>query len=53
MLAIPLWLLYEMGVIIAALLVRNRSVTPPASDYQPMTDAEMDAELDRIEAGQK
>lgn len=53
MLAIPLWLLYELGVIIAGVLVRNRSITPPTSDYQPMTDTEMDAELDRIEAEQK
>lgn len=54
MLAIPLWLLYELGIILAATLykVKPAERAPPgyASDYQPMDSDEMDAELDRIES---
>jgi sec-independent protein translocase protein TatC len=48
MLAVPLWLLYEAGILVAAMLVKPR--VEPASDFQPMSDEEMDAELDRIES---
>lgn len=48
MLAIPLWLLYEIGVIVSAALVKRQ--VKLSADYTPMSDAEMDAELDRIEA---
>jgi sec-independent protein translocase protein TatC len=55
MLAVPLWLLYEAGIIMAGFM---RKVKPaeepqpdhPQADYQPMTTDEMDAELDRIES---
>jgi sec-independent protein translocase protein TatC len=57
MLAVPLWLLYELGIILAGFL---RKVKPAPeqqagypSDYQPMTGDEMDAELDRIESENK
>ena len=54
MLALPLWLLYEVGILVAAWLVRNRPATSEEDDvYQPMTGDEMDAELDRIEEEQK
>jgi len=45
MLAMPLWLLYELGIVLA------RFVSKPvlASDYKPLTDAEMEAELDKDE----
>lgn len=48
MLATPLWVLYEVGIIAAALISKPQ----PASegDYVPMSDADMDEELDRIEA---
>lgn len=54
MLAVPLWVLYELGVAIAAWLIRNRPA-PEAEDdaYQPMSGNEMDAELDRIEEERK
>jgi sec-independent protein translocase protein TatC len=45
LLAVPLWLLYELGIVLA------RFVEKPAgeSDYRPLSDAEMEAELDREE----
>jgi sec-independent protein translocase protein TatC len=48
MLAVPLWLLYELGILIAAWVTKNR---PPAEGetYTPLDETEMDAELDRIE----
>lgn len=58
MLAVPLWLLYELGVIVAAMLVKDadaaeEAAPAAASDYRPLSDAEMDRELDRIEAQNK
>ena len=55
MLAIPLWLLYELGIILAGFLRKVKPVEAQqaSADYQPMTDAEMDAELDRIESENK
>lgn len=55
MLAIPLWLLYEVGVIVAAMLNKGDDPETPtaSSDYQPLSDAEMDRELDRIDAEKK
>ena len=54
MLAVPLWLLYEAGILAAAMLVKPR--VESGSDFQPLSETEMDAELDRIESengGQK
>lgn len=51
MLAVPLWLLYEFGVIVAARLARKRP-EPEVEEYRPLTEEELDAELDRIEAEQ-
>ena len=50
MLAVPLWLLYELGIVVAALITRP---TTEKSDYQPMNDDEMERELDLIESEQK
>lgn len=52
MLAVPLWLLYEAGVLVAGWLVRQKPQSP-VEEYQPLTDEEMEAELDRIEEEQK
>lgn len=45
MLAVPLWLLYELGIIL------SRFVTRPVgqSDWKALSDAEMEEELDRAE----
>ncbi len=56
MLAVPLWLLYEVGIVLGGVL---RKVKPAEeiktyeSDYQPMSDEEMDEEFDRIEKENK
>lgn len=54
LLAVPMWLLFELGVFMARTFVRRKSAeeTPSAeaSEYQPLSEDEMDAELDRIEA---
>ncbi|MCB1866511.1 MAG: twin-arginine translocase subunit TatC [Chromatiales bacterium] len=56
LLAVPVWLLYEVGVVASAIMVRNRTrnkakeVMQGETPFSPMSDAEMDAELDRIEA---
>jgi sec-independent protein translocase protein TatC len=52
MLAVPLWILYELGVLVAGWLVRKK-VEAASDEYRPMTDAEMEAEFDRIEDEQK
>lgn len=47
MLAVPLWVLYELGIVVAALITRPQ---PEAeSDYAPLSESDMDAELDRID----
>ncbi|MCA1924952.1 MAG: twin-arginine translocase subunit TatC [Thiobacillus sp.] len=48
MLAIPLWILYELGILIAVLI--TKPAPKPGSDYEPMSESDMDAELDRIES---
>jgi len=50
MLATPLWLLYELGIIVAALISKPQPES--GSDYVPMSAADMDDEFDRIEAEQ-
>ena len=53
MLAVPLYVLYELGILVAGFISKPVSGAVPVSDYQPMTDAEMEAELDRVEAEEK
>jgi sec-independent protein translocase protein TatC len=54
MLAVPLWLLYELGILVAAWLIRNKPVEPVEDDtYTPISEADLDNELDRIEEEQK
>ena len=45
MLAVPLWLLYELGIVISSFI----SKPAPDDAYQPLSDAEMDAELDKTD----
>jgi sec-independent protein translocase protein TatC len=48
MLAIPLWFLYELGVFVAAWLVkRKKSDETSVDEYRPMTEEEIEAELNR------
>jgi sec-independent protein translocase protein TatC len=50
LLAVPLWVLYELGIIVASMVSKPRP--EDETDYAPMSESEMDAEFDRIEAGQ-
>jgi sec-independent protein translocase protein TatC len=52
MLAVPLWLLYELGVFLAGILVKDKRARQD-EEYKPLSDVEMEAELDRIEDEQK
>jgi len=48
LLAIPMWLLFEAGLIAARMVQKNK----PADDedaYQPLSDEEMEAELDKTD----
>jgi sec-independent protein translocase protein TatC len=56
LLAVPMWLLFELGVFMARTFVPKKSEADAEtgqSDYQPPSEAEMDAELDRIEADER
>lgn len=54
MLAVPLWLLYELGVVVAGWLVRNKAAASPEPEpFKPLTEEELEAELDRIEEEEK
>ena len=46
LLAIPMVVLYELGIVLARFVARPAGET----DYRPMSDAEMDRELDRTDA---
>lgn len=48
MLAMPLWILYELGILVAALITREAPESE--ADYKPLSESELDAELDRIES---
>lgn len=58
MLAVPLWILYEFGIVMAGLLQKMKPAAPQTQseyppDYRPMTDEEMEAELDRMDSEAK
>ncbi len=46
MLAVPMWLLFEIGLLLSKLIKKNNK----EDEYKPMSEDEMEAELDRIEA---
>ncbi|MDW3096001.1 MAG: twin-arginine translocase subunit TatC [Gammaproteobacteria bacterium] len=47
LLAIPVWLLFELGLIMSKIFNKRRG--PEDRRFRPMTDEEMDIELDEIE----
>jgi sec-independent protein translocase protein TatC len=55
LLAIPMWLLFEIGVFFSGWFIRQKeqAASQGEEDYQPLSEAEMDAELDRIEDEEK
>jgi sec-independent protein translocase protein TatC len=63
LLALPVWLLFEAGLIASRIIFKDRELeadeaedlddemaAAPLPDHQPLTDAEMEAELDQAEA---
>jgi len=57
LLAIPIWLLFELGIYFSGWFVsQKRQATDEddaAADYTALSESEMDAELDRIDAEEK
>ncbi|WP_124946347.1 twin-arginine translocase subunit TatC [Sulfurirhabdus autotrophica] len=49
MLAIPLWILYETGIMLSIFISKPKTKEP---DYEPMSEDEMDQELDAIDSEQ-
>jgi sec-independent protein translocase protein TatC len=49
MLAVPLWLLYELGILVSSMMSKPR---PVETEYQPLSEEEMEKELDIVESGQ-
>lgn len=53
LLAVPMWMLFEAGVFFSGWFEREaaaaREEREHAADYRPLSETEMDAELDRIE----
>ena len=55
LLAVPVWILFELGVYFSGWFIKEKeSMTGDGSGtavdhYQPLSDAEMDAELDRMD----
>lgn len=47
MLALPLWLLYEAGIFVASWLEKKKPPDTPEDEYRPMTDDEIEIELNR------
>lgn len=52
MLAMPLWLLYELGILISVWFIRRKPVEDPDA-YKPLSEEELDRQLDEIEKLEK
>ena len=57
LLAIPIWLLFEIGIFFSGWFIKQKQQDTDEAgavkDYTPMSEAEMDAELDRIDDDEK
>ncbi len=49
LLALPMWLLFEVGVFLGEHFAPKKEEESGHEEYEPMTDEEMERELDRIE----
>ena len=49
LLAIPVWLLFELGLILSRIVQKRSKTIAGEGRFRPMTDEEMDLELDEIE----
>ena len=52
MLAVPLWLLYELGIVVASVTIKAAAVVDEP-EYKPLTDEEMERELDEMSGKHK
>lgn len=52
MLAVPLWLLYELGIVVASVTIKAAAVSDEP-EYRPLSDEEMERELDEMTGKQK
>jgi sec-independent protein translocase protein TatC len=52
LLAVPIWLLFELGVYFSGWFT-NQAGARHSDEYRPLSESEMDAELDRIDAEDK
>jgi sec-independent protein translocase protein TatC len=50
LLAVPMWILFELGVILSAWFEKQHDDEGEEAPFRPLTETEMDEELDRIEA---
>ena len=50
LLAIPVWLLYEVGILFSKMVAPKQGETPEEARFRPMSEEEMDAELDAMES---
>ncbi|QKT03180.1 twin-arginine translocase subunit TatC [Ectothiorhodospiraceae bacterium 2226] len=53
LLALPMWILFELGVILSSRFAPVVEDEPGEPAYQPLSEEDMDAELDRIEAEER
>jgi len=49
LLAVPMWILFELGVVFSGWFEARREESGDDADYRPLSDSEMDEELDRID----
>lgn len=47
MLAVPLWFLYELGILVASWLEKRRPAPDEEEEYRPLSEEEIEAELNR------
>ena len=50
LLAIPVWLLYEIGILFSKMVTPKQDETSEETRFRPMSEEEMDAELDATES---
>lgn len=53
LLAVPMWILFELGLVFSAWFEKQRDEDADEEKFSPLTESQMDEELDRIEAGEK
>lgn len=53
LLALPMWILYELGIVLSRYFVRTPSVEEEEAASSSLSPDEMDAELDRIEVEER